>query len=125
MGTIAALWRYDVTADQAPHWRICDGLRTKTMAAFVLQEHLAQQSFDPPVGPAGDQRWPNPQNKPLRTADGWISVTINTDPQVRAFPKAVGRDHLLDDPRFTTVAARAIEPTTGSCTWWEDIPGPA
>jgi crotonobetainyl-CoA:carnitine CoA-transferase CaiB-like acyl-CoA transferase len=79
----------------------------ETMAAFVLQEHLAQQSFDPPVGPAGDQRLLNPQNKPLRTADGWISVTINTDPQVRAFLKAVGRDHLLDDPRFATVAARA------------------
>ena len=79
----------------------------ETMAAFVLQEHLAQQSFDPPVGPAGDQRLLNRQNKPLRTADGWISVTINTDPQVRAFLKAVGRDHLLDDPRFATVAARA------------------
>jgi crotonobetainyl-CoA:carnitine CoA-transferase CaiB-like acyl-CoA transferase len=79
----------------------------ETMAAFVLQEHLAQQSFDPPVGPAGDQRLLNPQNKPLQTADGWISVTINTDPQVRAFLKAVGRDHLLGDPRFATVAARA------------------
>jgi hypothetical protein len=28
----------------------------ETMAAFVLQEHLAQQSFDPPVGPAGEPR---------------------------------------------------------------------
>ncbi len=79
----------------------------ETMAAFVLQEHLAQQTFDPPVGPAGDQRLLNPLNKPLRTADGWISVTINTDPQVRAFLKAVGRDQLLEDPRFATVAARA------------------
>jgi crotonobetainyl-CoA:carnitine CoA-transferase CaiB-like acyl-CoA transferase len=34
-------------------------------------------------------------------------VTINTDPQVRAFLKAVGRDQLLEDPRFATVAARA------------------
>ena len=79
----------------------------ETMAAFVLQEHLAQHSFDPPVGPAGDQRLLNPRNRPLRTADGWISVTINTDPQVRAFLRAVGREDLLDDPRFATVAARA------------------
>jgi crotonobetainyl-CoA:carnitine CoA-transferase CaiB-like acyl-CoA transferase len=79
----------------------------ETMAAFVLQEHLAQQSFDPPVGPAGDQRLLNPHNKPLKTADGWISVTINTDPQVRAFLKAVGREELLEDQRFATVAARA------------------
>jgi crotonobetainyl-CoA:carnitine CoA-transferase CaiB-like acyl-CoA transferase len=79
----------------------------ETMAAFVLQEHLAQHSFEPPVGPRGDQRLLNPRNKPLRTADGWISVTINTDPQVRAFLNAVGRADLLEDPRFATVAARA------------------
>jgi len=79
----------------------------ETMAAFVLQEHLAQHSFDPPVGPAGDQRLLSPHNKPVKTADGWISFTINTDPQVRAFLKATARAHLLDDPRFTTVAGRA------------------
>jgi hypothetical protein len=28
----------------------------ETMAAFVMQEHLAQISFDPAVGPPGDQR---------------------------------------------------------------------
>jgi len=80
----------------------------ETMAALVLQEHLAQQTFQPPVGPAGDQRLLNPHNKPLPTADGWISVTINTDPQVRAFLTAAGRDDLLGDPRFATVAARAV-----------------
>lgn len=79
----------------------------ETMAAFVLQEHLAQESFYPPVGSAGDKRLLNPHNKPLRTADGWISVTINTDPQVKAFLKAVGRDSLLEDPRFASVGARA------------------
>ena len=79
----------------------------ETMAALVLQEHLAQISFEPPVGPPGDQRLLNPQNKPLRTADGWIAVTINTDPQVRAFLQSVGRDELLSDERFATVAARA------------------
>ena len=87
----------------------------ETMAAFVLQEHLAQQSFDPPVGSIGDKRLLNPHNKPLQTADGWISVTINTDPQVRAFLKAVGRDNLLKDERFATVAARA----TNVDAWFE------
>lgn len=79
----------------------------ETMAAFVLQQHLAQHSFDPPVGPAGDQRLLNPHNKPVQTADGWISFTINTDPQVRAFLRATDRADLLDDPRFTSVASRA------------------
>jgi crotonobetainyl-CoA:carnitine CoA-transferase CaiB-like acyl-CoA transferase len=79
----------------------------ETMASFVLQEHLAQQSFVPPVGPAGDQRLLNPHNRPVQTQDGWISFTINTDKQVQAFLEAVGRQALIDDPRFATVAARA------------------
>lgn len=79
----------------------------ETMAAFVLQEHLAQQSFMPAVGPAGDQRLLNPHNRPVRTRDGWIAFTVNTDKQVRAFLAATGRDELVADPRFATVGARA------------------
>lgn len=79
----------------------------ETMASFVMQEHLAQQSFVPPVGPAGDLRLLSPHNRPVQTADGWISFTVNTDPQVKAFLRVTGKDHLLDDPRFNSVAARA------------------
>ena len=104
----------------------------ETMATFVLQEHLAQHSFDPPVGPPGDLRLLSPHNKPVRTADGWISFTVNTDPQVRAFLVATERAHLLDDLRFASVAARARHvaewfeirgaPLTGRTTaQWLDI----
>ena len=79
----------------------------ETMAAFVLQEHLAQQSFDPPVGPAGDRRLLSPQNKPVQTMDGHIAVTINTDSQVQEFLRVTDRAALIDDPRFATIAARA------------------
>lgn len=79
----------------------------ETMAAFVLQEHLAQQSFEPPVGAAGDLRLLSPHNRPIQTADGWISFTVNTDAQVRAFLKAINRDDLLNDLRFNSVSARA------------------
>lgn len=79
----------------------------ETMAAFVLQEHLAQKSFDPPVGPAGDQRLLSPQNQPVKTKDGYISFTVNTDAQVHAFLKITGRSELLNDKRFLTVGNRA------------------
>ena len=79
----------------------------ETMASFVLQEHLAQHSFVPPVGPAGDQRLLSPDNRPVRTADGWIAFTVNTDKQVRAFLDTTGRSELKADPRFASVAARA------------------
>lgn len=79
----------------------------ETMAAFVMQEHLAQHSFDPPVGPPGDLRLLSPHNRPVQTANGWISFTVNTDPKVKAFLRVTGRDDLLEDPRFNSVAARA------------------
>jgi crotonobetainyl-CoA:carnitine CoA-transferase CaiB-like acyl-CoA transferase len=79
----------------------------ETMAAFVLQEHLAQQSFDPPVGIAGDQRLLSPHNQPVKTKDGYISFTINTDAQVQAFLKVTDRNELLNDNRFATIANRA------------------
>jgi crotonobetainyl-CoA:carnitine CoA-transferase CaiB-like acyl-CoA transferase len=79
----------------------------ETMAAFVLQEHLAQQSFDPSVGKAGDLRLLSPHNRPVKTKDGYISFTINTDAQVQAFLKVTDRAELLNDARFTTVASRA------------------
>jgi crotonobetainyl-CoA:carnitine CoA-transferase CaiB-like acyl-CoA transferase len=79
----------------------------ETMAAFVLQEHLAQQSFEPAVGPAGDQRLLSPHNKPVKTKDGYISFTINTDAQVQAFLKVTERPELLTDERFSSVTNRA------------------
>jgi crotonobetainyl-CoA:carnitine CoA-transferase CaiB-like acyl-CoA transferase len=79
----------------------------ETMASFVLQEHLAQQSFDPAVGPAGDLRLLSPHNQPVKTKDGYISFTINTDAQVQAFLKITDRKELLNDERFSSVANRA------------------
>lgn len=79
----------------------------ETMAAFVLQEHLAQQSFVPPVGPPGDLRLLSPHNKPVKTSDGWISFTVNTNAQVKAFLSVTGRETFLDDARFNSVATRA------------------
>ncbi|CAO3419864.1 CaiB/BaiF CoA transferase family protein [Azospirillum doebereinerae] len=78
----------------------------ETMAAFVLQEHLGPASFHPAIGPLGDRRVLNPDNRPLATADGWISLTANTDAQTRAFLTAIGREDAIDDPRFRTTADR-------------------
>jgi crotonobetainyl-CoA:carnitine CoA-transferase CaiB-like acyl-CoA transferase len=79
----------------------------ETMASFVLQEHLAQQSFNPPVGPAGDFRLLSPHNQPVKTKDGYISFSINTDAQVIAFLKITERIELLNDERFISVTNRA------------------
>jgi len=78
----------------------------ETMAAYVLQENMGAASFDPPLGPPGDMRVLNPANRPVRTADGHISLSANTDAQAAGFLRAVGRPDLIADPRFLTVADR-------------------
>jgi crotonobetainyl-CoA:carnitine CoA-transferase CaiB-like acyl-CoA transferase len=78
----------------------------ENMAAFVLQEHLGAMSFRPALGPPGDGRVLSPEARPLRTADGFIAVSANTDAQAHAFFEAIGRPELKADPRFATVAAR-------------------
>jgi crotonobetainyl-CoA:carnitine CoA-transferase CaiB-like acyl-CoA transferase len=78
----------------------------ENMAAFVLQEHLGAMSFRPALGPPGDARVLSPEARPLRTADGFIAVSANTDAQAHGFFRAIGRPELVEDPRFATVAAR-------------------
>lgn len=78
----------------------------ETMAAFVLQEHLARASFDPPLGASGDKRLMDAGTRPVRTADGWMSITTNTNAQFASFMRAIGRPECVDDPRFKTVADR-------------------
>ena len=78
----------------------------ENMAAFVLMEHLGAMTFRPPLGPPGDHRVMSPEGKPLKTSDGYICLSANTDPQAHAFFAAIGRPELKDDPRFATVAAR-------------------
>lgn len=78
----------------------------ETMSAFVLQEHLAGASFIPQMSPPGDERILNPGSAPLRTSDGWISVTANTDAQTKAFLRCIGKLDALLDPRFSTIQNR-------------------
>lgn len=79
----------------------------ENMAAIVLAEHLYEQSFEPPLGPPGDPRLIDPEAKPIKTKDGYICVTSNTDAQAFALMAALGRPELKDDPRFSTKLERA------------------
>jgi crotonobetainyl-CoA:carnitine CoA-transferase CaiB-like acyl-CoA transferase len=78
----------------------------ETMAGFVLKEHLGAATFDPPLGPPGDRRVLDPFNRPWPTQDGWITITANSDAQAVALLRVIGREDLITDPRFLTVADR-------------------
>ncbi|AZG11128.1 CoA transferase [Pigmentiphaga sp. H8] len=78
----------------------------ETMAAFVMREHMGNLTFDPPIGPVGDARILNADNRPVPTKDGYIAISPNTDAQAFAFFDAIGQPELKTDPRFRSVAAR-------------------
>ena len=77
----------------------------ENMAAFVLTEHMEQRTYSD-EGTWGDARIMDPNGRPVRTRDGWISVSANTDPQAFGFFEAIGRPELKDDARFCSVTAR-------------------
>jgi crotonobetainyl-CoA:carnitine CoA-transferase CaiB-like acyl-CoA transferase len=78
----------------------------ETMAAFVLREHMGNMTFEPGIGPIGDARVLDKNNRPVKTADGYISISPNTDGQAFAFFDAIGRPELKQDPRFNSVINR-------------------
>ncbi|NDH63239.1 MAG: CoA transferase [Alphaproteobacteria bacterium] len=78
----------------------------ENMTSFVTSEHLGAATFDPPVGPTGDNRLLSPDYRPLPTQDGYITVGPNTNSQAFAFFDAIGRPELKADPRFANAAAR-------------------
>lgn len=78
----------------------------ENMAAFVLSEHMGQMSFDPKRGEPGDLRVLDAGAKPLRTKDGHICISANTDAQAFALFRAISRPELCDDHRFNSVKAR-------------------
>jgi crotonobetainyl-CoA:carnitine CoA-transferase CaiB-like acyl-CoA transferase len=79
----------------------------ENMASFVMSEHMAGATFDPPAGPSGDNRLLSPDYRPLPTRDGYITVAPNTDAQAYAFFDAIGRPDLKADARFASASARS------------------
>lgn len=78
----------------------------ENMAAFVLSEHMYMKTYSPARGPTGDPRLLDPQAKPLRTKDGYICISANTNAQAFALFDAIGRPELKTDDRFSSVSAR-------------------
>ena len=78
----------------------------ETFTSFMLAEHLAGQTFDPPVGPICYSRQIDPDRQPLQTSDGYISIVAYTD---EAWPRIfgmLGKSEILADERFATRSLR-------------------
>ena len=82
----------------------------ENMVTQVLTEHLYQRTYvaqpGEVPGPTGDPRLVTEHYTPMRTADGYLALTANTNVQVFPLFDAMDMSHLKSDPRFNTVAAR-------------------
>lgn len=78
----------------------------ESYASLLLSEHLYGETFEPPIGSSGDKRLLDPNAKPVKTKDGYICITTNTDAQVMALFDAFGRAELKTDPRFKSAVNR-------------------
>lgn len=80
----------------------------EAMAQFVLGDHMAGLTFEPPLGDPGYARLLTAHRKPYATADGMLCVLIYNDKHWRSFFAAIGESEgLARDERFATHGARA------------------
>jgi crotonobetainyl-CoA:carnitine CoA-transferase CaiB-like acyl-CoA transferase len=78
----------------------------ESLAAWVMVEHLYGESFVPAVETVGYKRVLSPHRKPFKTKDGHLAILPYTDQNWRDFFAIAGRQDLLDDPRFKSLASR-------------------
>jgi crotonobetainyl-CoA:carnitine CoA-transferase CaiB-like acyl-CoA transferase len=74
---------------------------------FMLKEHLAGETFDPPVGPICYARQIEPDRQPFPTLDGHICIVPYTDESWSKVFDILGAPELLSDPRFASRTLRA------------------
>ena len=79
----------------------------ETMVAFTMAEHMAGETFEPAMGPAGYARVINSDRRPFRTRDGWLCAVPYTTAQWLRFFRLIGRDDLADDPRYSDAVFRS------------------
>jgi crotonobetainyl-CoA:carnitine CoA-transferase CaiB-like acyl-CoA transferase len=79
----------------------------ETILSFMLVEHMWAGSLGEPEKGLGYPRMLTPHRRPYATKDGFISVIAHSDHQWASLFKAMGQPALMDDPRFSTLAARS------------------
>lgn len=77
----------------------------ESITHFVMGDHLAGHSWEPPIAPTGYPRLAH--RRPYATKDGYLCALVYNDKQWKSFLDAVGRTDLWADARFNTHGMRA------------------
>ena len=70
----------------------------ESMVAFLLVEHLAGETFRPPLGSMGYERLLAANRRPHRTRDGYVAIMPYTTQQWTRFLECIGRSDLMSEP---------------------------
>ena len=73
-----------------------------------MGDHLGGLTYEPPLDKGGYARHLSPDRRPYKTSDSYICAMVYNDKQWLNFLRAVGRDDLLADARYTRFAERAV-----------------
>jgi crotonobetainyl-CoA:carnitine CoA-transferase CaiB-like acyl-CoA transferase len=80
----------------------------EAFTSFMLLEHLAGETFDPPNAPTCYGRQVDPDRQPFPTSDGYISIVAYTDEAWPRLFEMLGNPSFLSDERFATFRLRSI-----------------
>jgi crotonobetainyl-CoA:carnitine CoA-transferase CaiB-like acyl-CoA transferase len=83
----------------------------EAFAHFMLLEHLAGKTFDPPNAPVCYPRQIDPDRQPFPTSDGYISIVAYNDEAWAKVFELLGNPEFIGDPRFSSRALRARNTT--------------
>ncbi|MCW5746828.1 MAG: CoA transferase [Alphaproteobacteria bacterium] len=78
----------------------------ETLVSFVMVEHLYGETFMPAVEGAGYRRLLNKERRPYPSKDGFFALLPYTDQHWREFCQLIGRDDIMADARFKSLATR-------------------
>lgn len=103
--TIAALFARERTGKG----QLVEVPMLESLIGFNLVEHLAGQTFEPPLGEAGYERSMAEFRRPYETADGHVCVMPYNVKQWRAFFRLMDRPEMQDDPRVVDGPTRSLK----------------
>lgn len=78
----------------------------ESMVSFLLAEHLAGETFDPPLCGVGYGRLSAPFRKPFRSKDGYVSIIPYNTGHWRRFVDLIGRADLVESELICNPAER-------------------
>ena len=78
----------------------------EAFAHFMLKEHLAGKTFNPPNGTACYSRQVDPRRQPFPTKDGYIVIVPYTNESWDTVYEVLGAPEFLEQERFSTPIGR-------------------